>query len=693
MSAVWAQQLDAAVALHQQGNLAGAEAAYRALVEHSPDNPHPRHYLGLIAFQRGDAAAAAALIGGAIALDASVPEFHVNLGNALKRLGQFADADRAYQRALELRPEFFEAIYNRGLLQEDAGQLTDAAVSLLAAHRLRPDASLVLTGLARVLLASGRATEAMACSEKSVAGRRVPVESLVAHADLLMRAGHAQKAVRFLQKFGPAKVRDPLLLACYGRAHDAIGVYSEAVAAFQQAIAIDAACASAWAGLAATLKNQGKVKQSLVAYRHAIDNAPNDPQLRSARLFTMLMADGVSVLELQEAHRDFAMLSGDCGAPLATVPAPDSQSVLRVGYLSGDLRRHPVGYFMQGILAGHDPQHVAVTCYHTGLVEDELSVTLRSSVASWVSCGHLTDAALAERIRSDGIDVLVELSGHTAGNRLLMLARRPAPVQVSYLGYAHSTCLPWIDFRVSDEQADPADASAAFGCETILRLPGSYYCYAPPADAPEPGALPALASGRLTFGAFLQLGKLSEATRDAWSALLQAIPDARLLIRAKGLSDRATRDDVAASFVSRGVARERLMLEGWQAHQEHLRAYRRVDCMLDTIPFNLATNTCEALWMGVPTITLRGDRHAARMGASLLGAVGLDELVAGSPAEFVVIGRRLADQPQYLADLRQGLRGRVAGSSLLDGTATAAGLERLYRQMCRMSAGKSVTSC
>lgn len=693
MSAAWAQQLDAAVALHQQGNLAAAEQAYRWLAQQSPGNPHPRHYLGLIALQRGDAAAAAALVGEAIALDGSVPEFHVNLGNALKRLGRLAEADRAYQRALELRPEFFEASYNRGLLQEDAGQLAAAAASLLTAHQLRADANVVLTSLARVLLASGRATEAIACSERSVAGRRVPVESLVAHADLLMRAGHAQKAVRFLQKFGAATARDPALLSSYGHALDATGAYSEAIVACRSALAIDGACSPAWVGLAASLKNQGNVKESLVAYRRAMDLAPGEPRLRSAYLFTLLMADGVSASELAQAHREFGALFGNCGTPLSPAPLPDAQSVLRVGYLSGDLRRHPVGYFMQRILAGHDPQNVEVTCYHTGLVEDQLSAALRGSVARWVSCGHLSDAALAERIRADGIDVLVELSGHTAGNRLLMLARRPAPVQVSYLGYAHSTCLPWIDFRISDEQADPPAEAPADESETILHLPGSYYCYTPPTDAPDPGTLPALANGRLTFGAFLQLGKLSDATRDAWCALLQAIPDARLLIRAKGLADRSTREALANSFAARGVARERLMLEGWQTHHEHLRAYRRVDCMLDTLPFNLATNTCEALWMGVPTISLRGDHHAARMGASLLRAVGLDEFVAGSTDELVAIARRLEDQPERLADLRQRLRGLVAASSLLDGKVAASGLEELYRRMCRIAAGESVTSC
>lgn len=692
MTDAWERQLDETVALHQRGALDAAEAGYRALAAQAPDNPHPQHYLGLIALQRGDALSAASLIGEAIRLAPQVAEFHVNLGNALKRLGRLAEAVDAYRQALALRPGFFEAWVNLGLALESAGSAAEAAGAFQAAHQLRPDAGFVLTGLARVLLAAGRAKEALACSEQSLAVPRPVVESFVAHADLLVRIGVPHKAVRLLRKHCPADGGDAGLLAAFGRALDATGEYAAAVEAFRAAIRSEPASAAAWAGLAVALKNQGRIDDALLAYQSAIDHAPGDPGLRSSYLFTLLMADGLSNAELCAAHRDYGALFGSRVASLPVPAVRQDPGVLRIGYLSPDLRRHPIGFFLQGILAGHDRGRVEVTCYHTGLVEDEVSAKLRQAAQRWIPCGHLSDEGLAERIRADGIDVLVELSGHTSGNRLLALARRPAPVQVSYLGYAHATCLPWIDYRISDGRADPPDDSQADACEAVMRLPESYYCYTPPDASPAVGDAPSQRNGRLTFGAFLQLGKLSESTRDLWAAVLGAIPGARLLIRAKGLADRETRDALAAAFVTRGVARERIMLEGWQAHQEHLRAYRRVDCMLDTFPFNLATNTCEALWMGVPTITLAGDRQAARMGASLLGAIGLDDFVAESREAFVAIAGELAARPERLWQLRRDLRARLAGSSLMDGRRCAAGLEDLYLRMYRAEAARRAIS-
>ena len=289
---------------------------------------------------------------------------------------------------------------------------------------------------------------------------------------------------------------------------------------------------------------------------------------------------------------------------------------------------------------------------------------------------------LRERGGLEGLGDDAQRSERLVPRQLVMLAARPAPVQVSYLGYAHPLYLPWIDARISDLQADPPGASCAGG-EAVYRLPTgySYYCYAPPAGMPEVSSLPAKTRGYLTFGAFLQLGKLTPATVELWAGVLLAVPTSRLLIRAKGLGDKAVRDQVASALAGFGIARNRLQLEGWRSHDAHLRGYHEVDCMLDTTPFNLATNTCEALWMGVPTISLAGDRLSSRMGASILGAAGLADWVADDEDAFVKIACRAAGDLPWLAELRAGMRSQVAQSPLVDAEGYTRALEAIYRSL------------
>jgi len=680
--------LEHAVALHQRGDLAGAEALYQELSARTPTDPHPIHYLGLVAFQRGEFALAAERISRAIALAPEVPEFQVNLGNVLRRSGNPAAAEAAYRRATELRPNYFEAIFNLGLLEESRGDLGAALATLQQVNRLRPEDVKVWTSLARVLQGAGHGKEALNCSERSLALPGVDAEALLAHGLLLMRVGMWQQAVRHFRKVLRHHPRAAGLWNGFGQALSGMGEYGEAESALQQAVTLQPANPPMLANLAGVQQARGRVDEALQTYHRALDLAPDAADIRSSLLFAMLLSDAYSPADVAAAHQDFAALGRNLAAEALPPVRGGARTPLRVGYLSGDLRRHPVGYFLAGILAHHDPSAVEVLCYHNALIEDELTAALRQHAAAWVPCAHLSDAALAARIRADGVDVLVELSGHTAGNRLLMLARRAAPVQVSYLGYAHSTCLPWIDYRLTDALADPPDAPALPGQEALYRLPGSYYCYTPPAGAPDVNDLPARRNGYLTFGAALQLGKLTPATRQLWADVLQAVPGAKLLLRAKGLADRATREAIADEFGRCGVARNRLLLEGWRNHSEHLRGYQRVDIGLDTFPFNLATNTCEALWMGVPTLSLAGDRHSARMGASLLGAVGLPEFVAATPTDLVARARQLAGDLPGLADLRRGLRERVRTSPLVDATAAARALEAAYGQMMQAIAGR-----
>lgn len=669
-----------AVSRHQAGDLDGAEEGYRAAAALAPGNPHPLHYLGLIALARGDAEGACQAIERAIAVEPTVPEFHVNLGNARKRLGMLPAAAKAYEQALILRPGFLAASLNLAALRERQSDLRAALAILQSACRDHPRDSAPLCAMSRVLRRAGRWRDALACSKAATEAPNADVVAFALHGELLMVLDDWQEADRTLRRAVRRFPGSAELLAALGCAQDGLGQLVEATRSFRAAIEAQSTYMPAWANLAAVLRHQGRVDDALAAYDRARALSPDDAGLHSAWLFTALMSDRFAVSAIVDAHRAFAQRAAHVR------PAPPASSSagrrLRIGYLSADLRRHPVGYFLAGVIAKHDPATFEVTCYHVGCIEDDLSVRMRAEVCAWVNGAHLTDDELVAKIRSDGIDILVDLSGHTAGSRLVMLAARPAPVQVSYLGYAHPLYLPWIDARISDLQADPPGASCAGG-EAVYRLPTgySYYCYAPPAGMPEVSSLPAKTRGYLTFGAFLQLGKLTPATVELWAGVLLAVPTSRLLIRAKGLGDKAVRDQVASALAGFGIARNRLQLEGWRSHDAHLRGYHEVDCMLDTTPFNLATNTCEALWMGVPTISLAGDRLSSRMGASILGAAGLADWVADDEDAFVKIACRAAGDLPWLAELRAGMRSQVAQSPLVDAEGYTRALEAIYRSL------------
>lgn len=375
------------------------------------------------------------------------------------------------------------------------------------------------------------------------------------------------------------------------------------------------------------------------------------------------------------------------GAPLYP-QAPDfaNQALpdrpLRVGYVSGDFRRHPVAFFIEPLLRQHDRAAIRPFCYSTQDEPDDMNRHLRSLVPDWRDIGADSDNEIAARIVADRIDILVDLSGHTAQNRLLVFARRPAPVQVTGLGYVATTGLATMDYRLTDDWCDPPDLTDAHYSETLWRLPGGFNCYVPPAGLPDPGPLPSAQNGHVTFGCFNNLDKVGDAVLTLWGESVAAVPDARLTLKTKSLDRPAVRKRVLDRLAKGGLAPERVTLIDWsptlRAHFEH---YRRIDIALDPFPYNGTTTTCEALMMGVPVIALIGDRHAARVSLSLLARLGLEDLAASDPAGYRERAQALAGDPDRLSTLRGTLRGRLAASPLVDAAGYTRGLETAYRDM------------
>jgi protein O-GlcNAc transferase len=421
----------------------------------------------------------------------------------------------------------------------------------------------------------------------------------------------------------------------------------------------------------------------VAAYRKAVSIRPDHARTLSNLLFCLNYDDKLTNAELLAAHREWDERYGH------EVPRPTSYANerapgrrLKIGYVSPDFRAHSVAYFLEPLLKAHDHQAVEVFCYAEVARADRVTEYLRGFADHWLITVGLSDDELTERIRGDGIDILVDVAGHTADNRLRVFARKPAPVQATWLGYPNTTGLSAIDYRIVDAVTDPPGQADAWASEKLLRLDGGFICYGGLEGAAPPAPPPCLTTGHVTFGSFNNPGKISNATMDAWASLLERLPDARLLLKGKSFTDPTACALYRARLAERGVAAERVELMATvPSAAAHLAVYDRVDVALDPFPHNGTTTTCEALWMGVPVVTLRGDRHAGRVGASLLGQIGLTDLLANSVEEYIEIAAALANDRSRLADLRRSLRPRMEASPLCDSRAFARKMEAAFRSM------------
>jgi predicted O-linked N-acetylglucosamine transferase (SPINDLY family) len=412
---------------------------------------------------------------------------------------------------------------------------------------------------------------------------------------------------------------------------------------------------------------QGRIEEAIAAYRRALEIRPGDQWAHSNMLIAMNSrppsehGGGLLAEHVEWARRHAAGLY-----PAGTARFGNDSSQgrrLRVGYVSPDFRRHSVAYFVQPILAGHDHQQFEVFCYASVRRPDEVTAALKSQADQWRDIAAMSDEQAAEMIRADRIDILVDLAGHTANHRLTLFARRAAPVQVTYLGYPNTTGLATMDYRLTDAAADPPGTTESHYTERLVRLPHGFLCYMPPGHAPEPRAMSAANGSPITFASFNNLAKVTQAMVGLWAKILRRVPDSILLLKAGALADQATQARVRAEFDRHGIGADRIELRGREpSPARHLAMYHRVDVALDTSPYNGTTTTCEALWMGVPVVTLAGQSHASRVGASLLTCADLAMLIARGEEEYVAIVSQLAHDLERRLALAATLRQKMQGT-------------------------------
>ena len=457
---------------------------------------------------------------------------------------------------------------------------------------------------------------------------------------------------------------------------------AEAIEILERAVAADPGSADARNHLGNRLREQGRAAEAAAAYRAALVADPASAMAHSNLLYTMNADTEVSAQEIFEESRRWDAAHGVAAATVAHQMERDPERRLRLGYVSPDLRSHSVSRFLEPLLAGHDHERFELFAYAQVANPDDVTRRFEGLVDHWCSTVGMSDEALAARVRDDEIHILVDLAGHTGNSRLAAFARHPAPVQVSWLGYPNTTGLAAMDYRLTDAIADPDDGPGDdLHSETLIRLPHGFLCFAPERDGPP------VADGAgdpVTFGSFNNLAKITPKVVAAWARILIAVPESRLVLKNRSLADDETRSRYLALFAGHGIENERLDLVAWiDSPSGHLGAYEQIDIGLDPFPYNGTTTTAEALWMGVPVITLRGNRHGGRVGASLLAAVGQTELIAETVDDYVAAAAALAQDSDRLAALRQTLRPAMAASPLCDAEGFTRDVEAAYRDMWR----------
>ena len=559
--------------------------------------------------------------------------------------GRLAEAEKGYRLILNQFPEHTDALHLLGVIALQTGHFEQALKLVRQAVSLRPDGAIYQSNLGQILERLGRFDDAERSYQTAISLDSACAEAMNNLGRLL-------------------KDQDRL---------------SEAESLFRKAIESNPDYAEPHTNIGNLLKDRGDLDGAIAAYRRAIELRPDLSMLHSNLLLTLHYHSDYSSVDLANEHRKWAErhVSAAAGrAPYGNDPSPDRR--LKIGYVSPDFREHAVARFLLPLLKNHDRQTVELFAYADVPQPDSMTAKLRSQCDHWRDIGAMNDSQLADAVRDDRIDILVDLAAHSGRNRLLAFALKPAPVQVTYLAYCSTTGVDAIDYRLTDRFLDPPGTDQTVYSEHSIYLPHCYWCYPAPALTPDRQPPSDRLPGPPTFGCLNNFAKVTDATLRLWTQLLTRVQEAQLLVYAQGDWHR---ERVRSAFRQASLSEKRLTFVGWQSFDRYLDSYRQIDVALDPFPYTGGTTTCDALWMGVPVVTLAGRTAVSRGGATLLSNVGLPELVAYDEAEYVDIASGLLHDSDRLAALRRDLRARLEASPIMDGPLFVRGLEAAFRTM------------
>lgn len=669
---------------HQAGRLLEAEAVCKQILQVSPNHPDILYLTGMIAYQVGMHDVAAVFFSGVIeaapprrrpqqpgrrahgarpggGIGRQLPESHfaaaqtsacaLQPGECTQGPGQTDEAIASYRKAVLLTPDNAEPHNSLGDVLQTQGKLTETIASYRKALRINPNLAEVHYNLADALYEQGRMTQTIASCREA----------------LRLKPDYAEACVGL------------------GKALRALGQLDDAVTFGRLAVLLKPDDAEVYNNLGNSLRDQGKLEEAIACYRQALSIQSNSATTATTYSNPLLTMQYMSTVTPAEAFSEHQRYADQYEAPFKAnrmlhPNSRDPERRLRIGYVSGDFRNHAVTFFIEPILASHDKSQVEIYCYYNHTKHDSHTERIAAYADHWLACSWMSDEALADRIRADGIDILVDLSGHTTFNRLPMFARKPAPLQATWIGYAGSTGLTAMDYRITNEGLDPPGLTERYHSETLLRMPDSVVAYRPEPDCPLVNPLPALTSGEFVFASLNNLIKTNPSVVDLWARILHALPHARLMLG--NVTDSGTRERVIDQFGQAGVAANRLILQPRMSLNDYLALHHQIDLALDPFPYNGGTTTVHALWMGVPVVTLAGEHMVSRCAVPLLSRVGLDEFITHNEEDYFQRAVRMAQDLPGLDRIRQSLRERMSTSNHGSQTVTRH-LEAAYREMWR----------
>ena len=636
-----------AAALKARGCNDDALEARRRAAAVAPDDADVQHQLGLALAASGHRDEAIAAYQRTLVIKSDHLAALTDLGNLLAASARFDEAVACYRRAIELRPDYAPGHNNLGAALAEMGETAEAVACCRRALQLRPNYPDALNNLGNALAAAGQLGEAIDCYRRALA---LSPDFAQAHYNL----GNALRDTRELDG---------------------------AIASYRRAIALRPTYAEAHNNLATVLRDTGRLDDAVTHCRKALDIAAS-PRAASNLIYTLHFHPAATQQQVREAQ---AQWNERFARPLAAAISPHAndrthERRLRIGYVSPDFRDHVIGRNVLPLLREHDHQQFEIFCYADVSRPDAITERFKSYADQWRSIVGMTDERLAALVREDGIDILVDLTLHLSGNRLLAFARKPAPIQVTFAGYPAGTGLDAIDYRLSDPYLDPPGTGDGNYAERTVRLPHTFWCYEPDEGGPDVGSLPALAAGHVTFGCLSNFCKVNAPVLRLWSKVLATVPDSRMLLLCPRGEHRTTTLD---AFAAEAIDPARIELVEPGPRRQYLEHYRRIDVALDTFPYNGHTTSIDALWMGVPVVTLVRDSSLGRAGWSQLSNLNLRDLAAHQEDEYVAIASKLAEDIRRLSELRLTLRERMRVSPLMDATNFARGIETACRQMWR----------
>jgi predicted O-linked N-acetylglucosamine transferase (SPINDLY family) len=657
-----------------------AEACFRRVLRSEPGRADAQFGLGCSLQSQDKVDEAVAAYRAVLALDARHADAHTNLAVLLQKRKSYDEAAEHFRLAIDLAPQRASAHLNLGTNHQMCDRLAEAEACYRTALSLDRDDAVVHSALSSVLLRQGKLDAAVAAADEAV--RLAPV-SVAAH---LNRAAALQSVRKFelaraaLEEVLRLEPQNVDALANLGMIANEMGRRDEAIEYCRRALAIDPQAALPYNTIAVATMNLGRMDEAIAHARQASALSPAASPHHSNLLYMLNYHPGISPSEVFEEHRHWAANYADPLTAQAALHDNDRtpNRRLRIGYVSAHFQAHAVNFFTEPILASHDHERFEVFCYAHVEQPDETTDRLKGHADHWRDIAYLSDEQASTLIRQDAIDILVDLTGHIGGNRLLVFARKPAPVQVTYIGYQNTTGMQAIDYRLTDDWSDPPGTDAYY-TEKLIRLPRAFFCYQPSSDAPSVVPPPRLTNGFVTFGSFNAFPKITPQVLETWSEILQTLPDSRLVIL--GNVTPSLVEHIHDSFAQRGIVPQRLTLADRRPRPEYLRLINTVDVALDPFPFNGHTTTCDALWQGVPVVTLAGQNYVSRFGSSAHDQLGLLDLVASDPSEYVSLATRLAGDRARLQVLRTGLRDRMRQSPLLEFAGFTRNLEAAYQTM------------